>query len=64
MISIHALVKRATSEVDYAPTSISEFQSTPSWRGRLSGDIMGGFESFDFNPRPREEGDQMQHLMM
>ena len=33
-ISIHALVKRATIEVNIVVTIFSIFQSTPSWRGR------------------------------
>ena len=55
-ISIHALVKRATL-IQVLYQQLWEFQSTPSWRGRLATGKIAQSASTDFNPRPREEGD-------
>ena len=54
-ISIHALVKRATS-CHCQCFADCLFQSTPSWRGRLHNVIYITVLCY-FNPRPREEGD-------
>ena len=56
IISIHALVKRATCNRRNSPM-YTEFQSTPSWRGRLIFASCSDRWSY-FNPRPREEGDR------
>ena len=55
-ISIHALVKRATDK-SYTRFYNRLFQSTPSWRGRLNRRALQKSTKFNFNPRPREEGD-------
>ena len=56
IISIHALVKRATTIILMTMTEIIPFQSTPSWRGRHRYCDWHRNRG-DFNPRPREEGD-------
>ena len=61
IISIHALVKRATPK-DIKSYNFVIFQSTPSWRGRLL--FLGTFLLIsNFNPRPREEGDSSKILL-
>ena len=40
------------------------FQSTPSWRGRLFCLLFEFNISFNFNPRPREEGDKPASVWM
>ena len=56
LISIHALVKRATHCFEMLPLVSFLFQSTPSWRGRPPQPTDIRLPA-NFNPRPREEGD-------
>ena len=56
IISIHALVKRATAVVIYLPDFISISIHALVKRATLT-DFKVGLEVDDFNPRPREEGD-------
>ena len=61
MISIHALVKRATNtgDVIYEYDDISIHALVKRATGSLSPFFEGGV---DFNPRPREEGDRSCRL--
>ncbi len=55
-VSIHALAKRATG-LPALSRSRSQFQSTPSRRGRRGIPHRVSLQGLRFNPRPREEGD-------
>ena len=67
IISIHALAKRATSQL-MCIFAVILFQSTPSQRGRHNTTGNRKTNTY-FNPRPRKEGDfvllytALQHLL-
>ena len=56
IISIHALVKRATVKPPVIKTISSDFNPRPREEGDIKGFV--SIKHFNyFNPRPREEGD-------
>ena len=56
MISIHALVKRATVAFSFPPAPPSHFNPRPRKEGDL-GTELSFYDFVHFNPRPRKEGD-------
>ena len=57
IISIHALVKRATPVTLNGKLDVYDFNPRPREEGDLKGDKNFNVPH-DFNPRPREEGDR------
>ncbi len=58
MVSIHALLRRATGR-DYIRRNLRTFQSTPSCGGRPDWPISAATAADGFNPRPPAEGDPL-----
>ena len=56
-ISIHALVKRATSVNHHLSIPCNYFNPRPREEGDVGDKVKKGAK-LDFNPRPREEGDR------
>ena len=56
VISIHALVKRATNDTRRNQHSRKDFNPRPREEGDYTANSLARYE-YDFNPRPREEGD-------
>ena len=59
MISIHALVKRATHTANHAQSRGWHFNPRPREEGDLGYLVTCEMQN-DFNPRPREEGDVLR----
>ena len=56
IISIHALMKRATCAYSYNVSQILHFNPRPHEEGDHTRRL-GGVKHINFNPRPHEEGD-------
>ena len=56
VISIHALMKRATVILTYRPSGVNHFNPRPHEEGDASGITLLSADDH-FNPRPHEEGD-------
>ena len=59
IISIHALVKRATSDPRPVGAGRGHFNPRPREEGDLALGVVEN-KNKDFNPRPREEGDKIE----
>ena len=62
LISIHALVKRATTNKAQFLTDKTDFNPRPREEGdRIAAERL--YQRCNFNPRPREEGDQPRFIL-